>query len=162
MSFEAYQDSIKTLGSFTTVQDFWRWFNNLPKVDSLNVRTGYHLMKGNIAPLWEHEDNLAGGTFALRVPKQYTNHVWLQLVLATLGEQFESSLAQNDEICGVSVGIRKQQNVIDIWNKDAASFDKERVLQFLYTLVPPESIENPIYTAHRTQETFAHTNLKNS
>eukprot|EP01099_Mayorella_cantabrigiensis_P004550 TRINITY_DN3429_c0_g1_i1.p1 TRINITY_DN3429_c0_g1~~TRINITY_DN3429_c0_g1_i1.p1 ORF type:complete len:107 (-),score=12.54 TRINITY_DN3429_c0_g1_i1:64-384(-) len=91
-------------------------------------------------------------------PKQYTNQVWLQLILATLGEQFESALAKNDEICGVSVGIRKQQNVIDIWNKDAASFDKERVLKFLYTLVPPESIENPIYTAHQTQETFAHKN----
>lgn len=159
-TFESYQDSLLKLGSFNTIQDFWRWYNNLPPTDSLNMRTGFHLMKGNIAPLWEHEDNLAGGTFSLRVPKEYTTLVWLQLLLATLGEQFDSSLSSGDEICGISVGIRKKQNVVDIWNKDASNFDQEQVLKLVRGLVPEESIENPLYSAHRTQEDFSHTNLK--
>lgn len=44
---------------------------------------------------------------------------WQELLLAAIGEQFSESVHPEDEICGVSVRIRYDGDVIQIWNRDS-------------------------------------------
>ena len=55
-------------------------------------------------------------------------NVWQELLLAAVGEQFSDCVAENDDICGVSVRIRGfDQNVIQIWNQDSELHSKSSV-----------------------------------
>lgn len=39
--------------------------------------------------------------------------------MAAIGEQFSESVHPDDEICGISVRIRYDHDVFQIWNKDS-------------------------------------------
>ena len=44
---------------------------------------------------------------------------WQELLLAAIGEQLSLSVHPDDEVCGVSVRIRRDSDVIQIWNQDS-------------------------------------------
>jgi len=88
LTVEQYAASLRHLGSFDTVQGFWKWYNNLPPIKKLGPKTSYHLMKAKIRPLWEDLDNIDGGTFSIKISKRDTDSAWLTIVLAVIGEQF--------------------------------------------------------------------------
>eukprot|EP01098_Paradermamoeba_levis_P004529 TRINITY_DN1939_c0_g1_i1.p1 TRINITY_DN1939_c0_g1~~TRINITY_DN1939_c0_g1_i1.p1 ORF type:complete len:210 (-),score=44.93 TRINITY_DN1939_c0_g1_i1:209-838(-) len=155
LTVEEYEASLLQLGVFSTVQEFWRWFNNLPKVDKLQPRMSYHMMKQGVKPLWEHEANVNGGNLAFKIRKEDTNLVWLRLILSVVGEQFLSLLNEYDEICGITISIRKAENVIDIWNKRAELMDVPAVYAFVQQLVPEVKFSPPTYNVHRAQTDFA-------
>ena len=46
--------------------------------------------------------------------------VWQELLLAAIGEQFSSCVAEDDEVCGISVKIRGfGSSTIQIWHIDS-------------------------------------------
>ena len=47
-----YADAIKKVFEVKTIQEFWRWYNNLPGAAALDPSCTYHLMKSGIRPLW--------------------------------------------------------------------------------------------------------------
>ena len=54
--------------------------------------------------------------------------VWQELLLAAIGEQFSKCLAEDDEVCGISVKIRGQgTDTIQIWNIDSEKHHEARV-----------------------------------
>ena len=54
--------------------------------------------------------------------------VWQELLLAAIGEQFSECMAEDDEICGISVKIRGfGANTIQIWNIDSEKHLDARV-----------------------------------
>jgi len=48
-----YNDNIKTLASFSTVEDFWAAYSHLRRPDDLLPVTEYHLFRDDIKPVWE-------------------------------------------------------------------------------------------------------------
>jgi hypothetical protein len=85
-------DHIKDLCEFSTVQEFWSCFNNLPPLEVLKAKESFHLMrkndKGGIRPIWEDEENKLGGEWIFRVGKDTADKVWSELVFAVIGEQY--------------------------------------------------------------------------
>ncbi|KAK3739545.1 hypothetical protein QZH41_016218 [Actinostola sp. cb2023] len=68
----------------------------------------------------EDEENANGGYWKMRCPKANTDEVWKELLLAAIGEQFDNSMGKGDQVCGVSVSLRDRDDIIQIWNTNAA------------------------------------------
>ena len=57
--------------------------------------------------------------------------IWQDIVLAAVGEQLSVAVHTDDEICGVSVRIRRDTDVIQIWNQDSEYASQATVI-YLY------------------------------
>jgi len=75
-----YQANLKKIYTVGTVQEFWAVLNHIPAIESLPPRCSYHLMRENIQPMWEDEQNKQGGTWRLKVPKKDTLTSLMQLM----------------------------------------------------------------------------------
>lgn len=64
---KSYEQTLHKICSFFTVQEFWGCYNNLPALQTLSVKSGYHIMKENVKPMWE--DSANGGVWTLKVNK---------------------------------------------------------------------------------------------
>jgi translation initiation factor 4E len=97
---ENYEKSIKKIGSFATVEDFWAYYNHLTRPNELQWSCDYHLFRSGIKPMWEDEVNRKGGKFIVRIPKKarLVSRYWEDLILAFIGQQFGDC---NDDVCGV-------------------------------------------------------------
>ena len=142
-----YNNGLAEIGTFGTIQNFWRWYNNLPKVATFRPGTTFYLMKKGIKPVWEDEYNANGGHYFFKIHNNYIDDVWLYLILGAIGEQF------NENICGLAVSIRKnQESVIQIWNKSANEANLENMKIFIVSIIPKiQYIIPPIYKAHNVK-----------
>ncbi len=73
-------------------------------------------------PKWEDPECEHGGKWTVLVPKgasskQALDTMWLNLLLACIGEQF----ADGDEICGAVVNVRAKQDKVCLWTRTAAN-----------------------------------------
>jgi hypothetical protein len=59
--------------------------------------------------------NASGGKWIVRLQKRLASRYWEDLVLAVLGEQFNVG----EEICGIVISIRFQEDIISVWNRSA-------------------------------------------
>ncbi|KAH7479519.1 hypothetical protein PRIC1_008937 [Phytophthora ramorum] len=112
---ESYEKSIKGLGDFKTVQDFWKIYNHLVRPNDLPNTMDYHLFKTGIKPMWEDPANRRGGKWMVRLRKGIASRYWEDLVLAIVGEQFDVG----NEICGAVISIRYNEDIISLWNRNA-------------------------------------------
>ncbi|PRP89174.1 eukaryotic translation initiation factor 4E type 3-like [Planoprotostelium fungivorum] len=117
LSFQEYKASLRLLGSFDCIPDFWRWFNNMAKPTELGPRSSLHLMKHGIYPLWEDPSNYNGGEVVIHIDRGDTSIAWQTVLIAVIGEQFSNIIMSGDDICGVSVNVRKNESCISVWNK---------------------------------------------
>jgi len=115
---ENYESNLQRIGTFGTVEDFWRLFNNVRKPGSLEVNANLHLFKKDIKPMWEDPINEKGGKWTLTLKpteKSSLDQYWESLVLAMVGE----TLDPGDEVCGAVISRRTKQDRIALWNKNA-------------------------------------------
>jgi len=152
-NLEEYEASLQKLCTFSTIQDFWKNFNNLPSTDKLKLKSSFHLMKAGIRPIWEDPENANGGFWAVRVRREDTELTWKELVLAAIGEQFGPVLSNVDDICGVSVSPRQYDYIIQVWNANASA-NVNAVLARIKSIVPGVDLRNPFYKAHREHTAF--------
>lgn len=96
-----------------------RIFNNIRPASKLALGSNYHLFKENIEPKWEHHDNSKGGKWihTCKGKKDQLDKMWLWMVLACIGENFED----DNEICGCVVSIRKGQDRIALWTRTSSN-----------------------------------------
>ena len=89
--------------------------------------------------MWEDEANKDGGRWVIRVAKGYANKLWEDLLLATIGEQFESS----NQINGIIVSVKQAGDQIAIWNRNGRDPKiVEQIKQDLIRLLSlPENIK---------------------
>ncbi|KAJ3037768.1 Eukaryotic translation initiation factor 4E type 2 [Rhizophlyctis rosea] len=140
-----YNNSIKKLGTFSTVEEFWGVYSRVRRPMDLPNISDYHLFKSGTRPIWE--DNLNGGKWIVRLKKGLASRYWESLVMAIIGDQFDVG----GEICGAVISIRHSEDILSLWNQSA---DDGRVnLRIRDTMkrvlnLPPNCIME--YKAHKS------------
>ncbi|XVE90170.1 hypothetical protein DITRI_Ditri20bG0056600 [Diplodiscus trichospermus] len=108
----AYEDNIKKIVDFSTVEGFWVCYCHLARPSTLPSPTDLHLFKEGIRPLWEDPANCNGGKWIIRFKK----------VLALVGDQLD----YGGNVCGAVLSIRFNEDILSVWNRNAS--DKEAVM----------------------------------
>jgi translation initiation factor 4E len=52
-----WKDNLTNCGTFDTIEDFWRIYNNLKPASTLSVNSNYHVFREGIVPMWEDPNN---------------------------------------------------------------------------------------------------------
>ncbi|CAI8016304.1 Eukaryotic translation initiation factor 4E type 2 [Geodia barretti] len=112
----SYEENIKFVGSFCTVEGFWAHYCYLARPCELPAHCDIHVFKKGVKPMWEDDANKSGGKWMIRLKKGISSRCWESLLLAILGEQF----IVGDEICGVVISIRPTEDIISLWNRTAS------------------------------------------
>jgi len=113
---------IKEVFTFDTVEDFWRLFNNVAPPSNLGLGCTYNVFRKGIEPKWEDPNNAQGGRWTIIVQKKdrhMLDKLWLWLLLGCIGETID----EEDQLCGAVINIRKGQEKLSIWTKDAENRD---------------------------------------
>ncbi|XP_071912040.1 eukaryotic translation initiation factor NCBP-like [Coffea arabica] len=76
----SYEDNIKKIVDFSTVEGFWVCYCHLARPSSLPSPTDLHLFKEGIRPLWEDSANCNGGKWIIRFKKAVSGRFWEDLV----------------------------------------------------------------------------------
>jgi len=112
----SYENNLKKIGTFGTVEDFWRHYNHMAKPAQLEWDSNYYLFKKGIKPMWEDEENHNGGSWLIVIRRdvEKCNTYWEKLLLGMIGETLE----EDDEICGAVLARRKAMDKISLWNRN--------------------------------------------
>lgn len=89
-----WKENLKKCGTFSTVEDFWRIFNNLKPATQLQLNSNYSVFRHGVEPSWEDPSNCEGGKFVLTIPKKESktgkcDEYWLFTILAVIGETLD-------------------------------------------------------------------------
>ncbi|KAL6555482.1 hypothetical protein OROGR_006740 [Orobanche gracilis] len=76
----SYEDNIKRIVDFSTVETFWVCYCHLARPSTLPSPTDLHLFKDGIRPLWEDFANCNGGKWIVRFKKAVSGRFWEDLV----------------------------------------------------------------------------------
>eukprot|EP00741_Cyanophora_paradoxa_P024845 tig00000310_g23986.t1 len=116
-----WEDNLRRILTFDTVEDFWCMFNNIVPPSKLAAGSNYHLFKEDVEPKWEDPNNGQGGKWTLIWPTKRRadlDQLWLDLVLSLIGEQFDDE--SQGQVNGAVVSIRKGQDKLAIWTRGCA------------------------------------------
>lgn len=119
-----YDQNLRLICRWGTIEGFWRYYQWLKRPSSLTLQSDYHLFKEGIKPMWECPSNVNGGKWKLRLRKGIVDRCWENLLMAVVGEQFDVG----DEICGIVVCVRNQEDNLAIWNKTATD---QRIIEII-------------------------------
>jgi len=108
-----YENQVKKIAEFDTIEDFWAIFQHLRKPDSCKPGIEFQLFKEPVKPLWEDENNKNGGRMSLKLRKGYTTIIWEEMIFAMIGDVLPDNV--KDAINGIIVTSRKEYNTLQIW-----------------------------------------------
>tara|TARA_B100001121_G_C18619033_1_gene588375 strand:+ start:428 stop:952 length:525 start_codon:yes stop_codon:yes gene_type:complete len=104
-SIKSYQKLIQ-IGS---ICDFWRLYNNY-----YSLKYGmFFLMKNDIMPIWEADENKNGGNWSIKIVKNIET-VWLNLSI----DLVSGNLDNGDIVNGISICYKNNYYIIKIWIND--------------------------------------------
>lgn len=119
-----YETRLVHLAQVSDVKAFWNVFNNFD-VLQLPLRDSIHLFHRGVKPIWEDPRNSRGGCWTFRVPKSIAPEFWKEVCMMAIGEQLQAAVESDrqsfrDDICGVSLAVRFNSLLVQVWNRDAA------------------------------------------
>ncbi|KAJ8547193.1 hypothetical protein K7X08_010779 [Anisodus acutangulus] len=115
----AWGSSLRKAYTFETVEEFWSLYDQIFKPSKLTVIAEFHLFKAGIEPKWEDPECANGGKWtAMSSRKANLETMWLETLMALVGEQFDESA---EDICGVVASVRRSQDKLSLWTKTATN-----------------------------------------
>ncbi|KAF9902216.1 hypothetical protein EC991_005194 [Linnemannia zychae] len=134
-SLHIYENGLREMGTFTTVELFARYFNWIEKPHKIENSSDYHLFKDGIKPMWEDPANANGGRWIVTLltkNSELLDRCWMELAYALVGEQLDL----NDDICGAVLSRRTKADRLAVWVRDKDNVDAingigKRLIKFL-------------------------------
>ena len=133
--------SYNKLASFNNLEDFSIVSNALDEVHIENSML--FMMRGNIKPMWEAEENVSGGCLSFKIYKKNIYESWNQLTYFLIGEKVLKNESDNLKVNGISISPKKTFSILKIWFSDKTINDPK----FLNNM-NLFKFEDAIYKAH--------------
>jgi hypothetical protein len=107
----------KQIYKMNTVQNFWKFYNNWDKVGGVSSKH-FFVMKNNITPMWEDQENINGGCWSFKIQEDMSEELWEDLSVYLVNNILCPSIS--NEVVGISLCLKKNNNtVVKIWNKNS-------------------------------------------
>ncbi|RFU72225.1 translation initiation factor eif4e [Trichoderma arundinaceum] len=113
-----WNDLLKEVITFDSVEEFWGVYNNVAPVSELALKSDYHLFKAGVRPEWEDPQNKHGGKWSYQYKDKRNvdvDRLWLQVMMGAIGETLEEE--DDGEVMGVVVNVRKGFYRIGVWTR---------------------------------------------
>ncbi|KAF2260450.1 eukaryotic translation initiation factor 4E [Lojkania enalia] len=113
-----WNELLKEVISFDSVEEFWGIYNNITPTSDLALKSDYHLFKKGVRPEWEDTQNKHGGKWAFQFKDKKSINIdalWLHVMLAAIGENLEDE--DDKEVMGVVVNVRRGFYRIGLWTR---------------------------------------------
>ncbi|KAI1843647.1 hypothetical protein JX265_007433 [Neoarthrinium moseri] len=113
-----WNDLLKEVITFNSVEEFWGIYNNIAPVSDLALKSDYHLFKEGVRPEWEDPQNKHGGKWSYSFKEKRSvdiNDIWLHTMMAAIGEMLEDE--DDGEVMGVVVNVRKAFFRVGVWTR---------------------------------------------
>ncbi|KAF3480606.1 eukaryotic translation initiation factor 4E-1 [Arthroderma uncinatum] len=116
-----WNDLLKEVVTFNSVEEFWGIYNNIAPTSQLGLKSDYHLFKKGVRPEWEDQQNKHGGkwSYSFKFTKDRNqvpiDELWLHAQLTVIGETLEND--GDNEVMGVVVNVRKAFYRIGLWTR---------------------------------------------
>ncbi|KAG6089138.1 hypothetical protein E4U30_002875 [Claviceps sp. LM220 group G6] len=113
-----WNDLLKEVITFDSVEEFWGVYNNVAPVSELALKSDYHLFKAGVRPEWEDPQNKHGGKWSYSYKEKRSidvDRLWLQVMMSAIGETLEDE--DDGEVMGVIVNVRKGFYRIGVWTQ---------------------------------------------
>ena len=106
-------------------------FNSVENAILLNDEINYDLikksmiflMKDDIKPLWEDDDNKNGGCFSFKILNKDIESVWKQMYFSLIGQTLTKDKMYYKNINGITLSPKKKFCILKIWMKDCTLKD---------------------------------------
>jgi len=104
-------ESYKKIYTFDNIPDFWGLINNMP-----SLKKGmFFMMKDDIIPQWENEENKNGGYVSYKVHMSQAVEAWTEMSMAYIGGYITKDINNIDYINGISISPKRYHCIIKIW-----------------------------------------------
>lgn len=130
-----YSENTTKLIEFNNISEFWRTFNNIPKPTDMfsepkatkkilkrtrEIPGALSLFRKHSYPTWEDDSNVKGFEWSMRKYKDIydINHIWYNVLVKTVGENFEHSNILNGVRIVDSTIDNKIMYRIELWFSD--------------------------------------------
>ena len=144
-SYNWDNDSYKTIYNIKTIIDYWFLNQQIEK----NIHLGmFFLMRNNIFPLWDNDENKNGSSFSFKILKTDAKTYWNKLCIMILSETFlkREYIDKWDNINGLSISPKKNFCIIKIWLKQKDIFNNDNINE--YFNLPEEYTGDYIFKNH--------------
>jgi len=121
-NLQGYESNLRKLGTFGTLEGFWRYFSHLKEADNIPKDHNLFMFRNNETPAWETFPN--GGCWIIKVRKHngIITRLWEELCFAAAGELFEEP-----DLAGVVLSSRGHDDNLSIWNRDNLKYPDVRL-----------------------------------
>ncbi len=127
--YHSLDDNDWTVKSYIKVFKFNKleeWFDLSNQIKNFTYGM-FFLMKNDILPCWEDDNNINGGYWSFKVYKVNSNDAWIQLSFALIGNTICNNEDELKYINGISISPKYNYCIIKILNNDM-NFNNKQIL----------------------------------
>lgn len=144
-------NSYKKIYTFNTIEKAACLIENLNS--EIIEKTMIFLMKNDIKPIWEVEENKRGGCFSYKITTCYVYELWKKMSYMLIG----NSLIDDDiivkNINGISISPKKNYCILKIWINDVINFKESSIYDFINYSIENFNKEELLIQNNETNET---------
>eukprot|EP01095_Lingulamoeba_sp_RSL-Kostka_P006177 TRINITY_DN1918_c0_g1_i2.p1 TRINITY_DN1918_c0_g1~~TRINITY_DN1918_c0_g1_i2.p1 ORF type:complete len:316 (+),score=78.40 TRINITY_DN1918_c0_g1_i2:56-1003(+) len=130
-----FPSNLQEIGTMSTIEDFWCFFNHLLPPSRLSLNTSYYFFKNGIKPMWEDPENLNGGKWVFSLRNNF-DKIWEDILIYLIGE----TICNSEKICGFEFSKRKNYDRFCLWLKQCNETYCKSIGKNIKNIIKNESI----------------------